>query len=78
MVDEPFAHTAAKPYGGPDKIKWGDEEKWIDLLTDLITPMEHLFLNAGNISGSTRSSYKVYAEDFWFSCQPDPNRQPPH
>lgn len=60
-----MAHTAAKPYTGPTKLKWGDEKILIGMLNNIVSPMEHILLNAGNISGSTKSSYTKYAKYFW-------------
>ena len=65
-----LAHSAQQPYTGDNKIKWGDETKLIKTFEDIVSPMEHLFLNAGNISGSKKSSYKMYADDLWSSFCP--------
>ncbi len=57
-----LAHKPEKPYSGENRLKWGDEEKLIGFFEEVIHPMEMVLLNAGNISGSTRSGYKKYAE----------------
>lgn len=38
-----MAHTAAKRYTGNDNLKWGDEEKLIEIADCIISPMEHVF-----------------------------------
>ncbi len=65
-----LAHAQTKVYSGADKLQWGDEKDLIEMLHSIIEPMEHLFLGAGNIAGSTGSSYKLYATEFWSSFEP--------
>tara|TARA_Y100001001_G_scaffold160264_1_gene182596 strand:+ start:702 stop:1412 length:711 start_codon:yes stop_codon:yes gene_type:complete len=65
-----LAHNAQTPKLD-NKVKWGDEKELIQLLREAVDPMEHIFLNAGNISGCVISSYKLYAEDFWLSFIPN-------
>ena len=66
-----MAHMAAKKYTGEVKLKWGDEEKLIEIAECIISPMEHIFLNVGNRSKSTGSAYKTYAKEFWASFHPN-------
>lgn len=64
-----LAHNAQNPKLD-NQVKWGDEKELIQLLRGAVDPMEHLFLNAGNVSSCVISSYKLYAEELWSSCVP--------
>lgn len=66
-----LAHRAQKTYTGTAILKWGDEDELIEILARIITPMEHVLLNAeDHLSRATKKNYEFYAKEFWESFTP--------
>ncbi|MBL1148027.1 MAG: hypothetical protein D8M28_10055 [Proteobacteria bacterium] len=66
-----LVHRSQKVSSKTENLKWGDEKILIEIVSEIIHPMELLILNVGNISNSTRSIYKAYAENFWNGFEPN-------
>lgn len=66
-----LVHRSQKVSPSIRNLKWGDEKTLIKIVSDIIHPMELLLLNGGNISNSTRSVYKAYADNFWDGFHPN-------
>lgn len=66
-----LVHRSQKVSSSVRNLQWGDEKTLIEIVSDIIHPMELLLLNGGNISNSTRSIYKAYADNFWDGFQPN-------
>lgn len=66
-----LAHRSISPYQGNENLKWGDEAKLIQEIEGIVNKMEIVLLNAWDVSGYVRGSYRIYAKDFWDSFAPN-------